>query len=181
MMARQEEPRLARFQREERERRERAAFEAEERVRQEQAARLLGSRPVQRPLIAPVDTPPAEHGWHGRTGLPNAMLDWVIPSLPEAEMRVLLYIARRTYGFGKDQDTISINQFVKGMRRRNGDPLDAGAGLARLSVQRGIKGLESRGLIAVERPMHGAEHETSIYRITIADDWRPPFEPGRGC
>ena len=63
------------------------------------------------------------------TQIPDVILDHWMAKLSGAEFKVLLYIARRTYGFGKDTDDISLNQLAHGIRRRDGTRLDR-AGIA---------------------------------------------------
>jgi len=65
------------------------------------------------------------------TQIPDVILDRWMAVLSGAEFKVLLYIARRTYGFGKDSDDISLNQLARGIRRRDGTSLDGGTGLSR--------------------------------------------------
>ena len=52
------------------------------------------------------------------TQIPDVILDHWMAELSGAELKVLLYIARRTYGFGRDSDHISLNQIACGIRRR---------------------------------------------------------------
>lgn len=70
------------------------------------------------------------------TQLPNAVTDILMPELSEAELKVLLYIIRRTFGFGKNADAISLNQMIDGITTRDGRVLDRGTGLSRSSVRR---------------------------------------------
>ena len=52
--------------------------------------------------------------------MPDAFFDVVAPQLSEAELRVALYIIRRTFGFKKDSDTISLRQMVEGITTKDG-------------------------------------------------------------
>ncbi len=79
--------------------------------------------------------------------IPPDLIDWVFPILSEAELRVLLYIVRRTYGFGKQSDKISLTQFCAGPTSRSGVALDLGTGLSRQGVLNGITGLQEKGLL----------------------------------
>src|SRR4051794_21031853 len=63
------------------------------------------------------------------TIVPDDVFDVLTPKLTEAELRVLLYVVRRTFGFKKDRDSISISQMVSGMKKRDGTVLDAGTGM----------------------------------------------------
>src|SRR5262245_13923551 len=61
--------------------------------------------------------------------VPNVLLDEVMPKLSGSELKVLLAIVRKTYGFGKRSDKISFNLLQKL------------TGLSRDGVNSGIKGL----------------------------------------
>lgn len=88
-----------------------------------------------------------EHLIPNHTQIPNVILDMVIPRLPEAEARVLLYICRRTFGFHKKVDRISVSQFTDGLTDKNGGVLDHGTGLSNRSVQRALESLVGVGAI----------------------------------
>src|SRR4051812_41281056 len=85
------------------------------------------------------------------TYTPDIVFDVLAPNLKEAELRVLLYIIRRTYGFKKDSDNISISQMVNGIRKANGEVLDYGTGMGKAAVVRGATGLVERGIVVAER------------------------------
>src|SRR3954466_6416388 len=81
------------------------------------------------------------------TPVPDVVFDELLQRLDNAELRVLLYIIRRTYGFKKSSDDISIGQMVDGITRKDGSVLDGGTGLARSSVKRAISGLLEKNII----------------------------------
>lgn len=81
------------------------------------------------------------------TQIPNVVLDYWMADLSGAEFKVLMYIARRTYGFGKASDRISLTQISEGIKKRDGSILDQGTGLSRASVIRAIQVLISKGLL----------------------------------
>src|SRR5436190_1567889 len=89
-------------------------------------------------------------GFAGPNGtiVPDDVFDLIAPQLTEAELRVLLYIVRRTFGFKKDSDDISLKQMVEGIRTRDGRVLDLGAGLSKSAAARGARGLVEKGIIA---------------------------------
>ncbi len=93
------------------------------------------------PLTRPTTTP-----------LPDEIYDDWAPKLGEAELKVLLYIVRRTLGFGKGADAISLTQFINGIVTRDGRVLDHGCGIkSRPNVVRALKGLDDKGLIHVTK------------------------------
>jgi len=70
----------------------------------------------------------------------------------EAELKALLYIIRRTFGFKRDQDPISFNQFLRGITRRDGRVLDEGCGVRdRTTLSRALNSLEAKGIIRSEK------------------------------
>ena len=48
--------------------------------------------------------------WSRFTAVPNGIIDWLLPDLTGGELKVLLYICRRTRGFRKQEDRISVSQ-----------------------------------------------------------------------
>ncbi len=96
------------------------------------------------------------------TQVPNIVLDLLIPRLPEAEARCLLYICRRTYGFHKDEDRISLTQFTEGIKNKYEETLDHGAGLSRPSVVEALKNLAKVDLVLVKKDTRG-----NFYRINL--------------
>lgn len=85
------------------------------------------------------------------TQVPDELFDVLMPQLSDAELRVLLYIIRRTFGFKRDSDTISLSQMVSGITTRDGQVLDSGTGLSKASVARGLQGLRAKGVIIASR------------------------------
>ncbi len=86
--------------------------------------------------------------------------------LGEAELRVLLYIFRRTFGFKKRFDSISLSQMEKGITKKNGARLDYGTGMSRKGVMKGCVGLLEKGIITVEKKLsRDGDNETNIYKL----------------
>jgi phage replication O-like protein O len=81
------------------------------------------------------------------TQVPDAIFDVLMAVLSGSEFKVLLYIVRRTFGFKKLEDDISLNQIIGGIRTKDGRMLDRGTGLSRDSVTKAIKSLEEKGII----------------------------------
>src|SRR4051812_43950087 len=85
------------------------------------------------------------------TPTPDDLFDRFLPELNGGELKVLLYIVRRTFGFKKDSDSISLNQLCEGIKTKTGKNLDYGTGLSLSAVKTAVKSLERRGLIVVSR------------------------------
>ncbi len=105
------------------------------------------------------------------TQLPNVLLDHLFPFLTDTELRAMLYIARRTYGFQKEKDGIGLGQFAEGITKTNGEVLDNGAGLSRTTAMRTLKVLGESGLIEVKRAKAGAKgRKENVYSINLDAD-----------
>ena len=85
------------------------------------------------------------------TIVPDDVFDLLAPRLSEAELRVLLYIIRRTFGFKKDSDTISLKQMVEGITKRDGTVIDHGAGVVKSAAARAVRGLVEKGVVIATR------------------------------
>src|SRR6266540_3122466 len=85
------------------------------------------------------------------TIVPDEFFDFLAPELSEAELRVLLYIIRRTFGFKKNTDDISLKQMTEGITTREGRVLDRGTGLSKAGNVRGIRGLIEKGVVVTKR------------------------------
>ena len=85
------------------------------------------------------------------TFVPDELFDILAPELSEAELRVLLYIIRRTFGFKKNSDSISLKQMTEGITTREGRVLDRGTGLSKAGNARGIRGLVDKGVVVNTR------------------------------
>jgi hypothetical protein len=113
------------------------------------------------------------------TQIPNEVFDTLMPHLSGGELKVLLYICRRTFGFCKDSDSISLTQIAHGITTRAGRVLDQGTGLSKRQVQRALRVLESRNVIRVERRVDETGlHEINTYRLNVLSGGKmsPPVE-----
>jgi hypothetical protein len=81
------------------------------------------------------------------TPVPDELFDCLLPSLTGAELKVLLYITRRTWGFKRETDVISREQLATGIVGRDGRRLDGGTGLSHNSVSAALTTLVGRGVI----------------------------------
>ena len=77
------------------------------------------------------------------TQVPDELFDELAPRLTDSELRICLYVIRRTFGFKRDTDDISLRQMVDGLRAPDGRRLDHGTGLSKSAVARALTGLVS--------------------------------------
>jgi len=109
--------------------------------------------------------PTDDHAPAPWTETPNWIFDEAAPELDGAPLKVLLYVARRTRGFHRESDAISLDQFVSGITTRDGRQLDKGCGVRnRTTVLKALAELERRGYIgrAHGRPGRGKD-ATTLY------------------
>jgi len=115
------------------------------------------------------------------TPTPDEIFDVWLSELNGSELKVLLYIVRRTFGFGKDADAISLSQITKGIQKRNGETLDRGTGLSRKSAYKAVQSLEEKGLIKVDRTLaEDGDNEVNIYALVFREGVGEKFPYRRG-
>lgn len=90
------------------------------------------------------------------TMIPNFLLDKWMPVLKPGELRVVLYIARRTYGFQRDEVEIGERLIAEGKAGKDG-----GTGLHLGTVSEATNSLIQRGLIRIKIGARGRR----IYEI----------------
>lgn len=118
---------------------------------------------------------PEEQNWQfagvtspNTTQVPDQYFDELLPVLSGAELKVLLYITRRTFGFKKDSDNISLSQMLHGIKTKDGHVLDRGVGLSKKTLLHAIRSLADKNIILTERrqsPEKG--NEATTYRLNI--------------
>ena len=97
------------------------------------------------------------------TQIPNLVLDFYMSELSGSELKVLLYICRRTYGFQKQSDKVSISQIMNGIKNHDGEQLDLGTGLSNRAVITAVKKLIENELIVAEK----GQNKTTKYNMNI--------------
>ncbi len=107
------------------------------------------------------------------TQIPDYFLASVMTELSHSELRVMLYIFLHTLGYGKPSDSISYEQFLKGIVSKDGRRLDSGAGVSRGSLIAALASLERKGLIS-------RQHTNRYSPATITVRLQRPPEAG-GC
>lgn len=113
------------------------------------------------------------------TQVPDELFDEQLPDLSGAELKVLLYIMRRTFGFKRESDNISISQMLNGLCSRSGRQLDRGVGLSKKTLLLAIRSLEEQDIIMTERRRSVEKgDEPTTYRLNVlaADAHDKPTE-----
>jgi hypothetical protein len=101
------------------------------------------------------------------TLVPDVVFDRLLTRLGEAELKALLYIIRRTFGFKKDRDPVSFNQFLRGIITKDGEVQDEGCGIRdRTTLSKALQSLEQKGIIQSEKSKdERGENITTIYSL----------------
>src|ERR1700687_1462317 len=105
------------------------------------------------------------------TQTPNALFDEWLPKLGMAELKVLMVILRKTFGWHKIRDRISLSQ------------LEVLTGMERRHITKARKSLVEKGLIAKITTGEKGEEETYYELVVIEDSnnsYQCPKEPGTG-
>jgi len=127
------------------------------------------------------------------TQIPDQLFDELLPYLSGAELKALLYIMRRIFGFKKSSDPISLSQMLNGITKKSDDGdvvLDRGTGLSKPTLLGALRGLQDKGLIFTERQRSaGRGDQPTVYRLhmrgmTPGKETLPPlvkkFDQGGG-
>src|SRR3712207_1117548 len=104
------------------------------------------------------------------TIVPDELFDELLAELSGAELKALLYIIRRTFGFKKDADSISLSQMLHGITTQDGRVLDRGAGLSKPTLLQALRSLQEKNIITTER-RRSAERgdEPNVYRLRFTE------------
>jgi hypothetical protein len=115
------------------------------------------------------------------TTVPDEFFDELAPRLGASELKVLLYIMRRTFGFKKQRDSISLSQMVEGIVKKDGQRLDIGTGLKKAAVCKALVILEKKGIIVRTKQFDfsGGAIATS-YQLHMAGLETPVYERRQG-
>jgi hypothetical protein len=112
------------------------------------------------------------------TPVPDELFDVLLVELGHAELKALLYIIRRTFGFKKDADAISFSQFLTGITTKDGTVLDRGCGIKKASnLSAALKSLEEKGIItSLKTDAAAGDKATTIYALHFLEGVLPQKE-----
>ena len=105
------------------------------------------------------------------TMLPNEIIDDWMVDLSHAQLKVLLFMIRRTLGFGRRECSVSLKEMLNGLTAADGRVLHRGAGLSKKALLAAIGDLRDMGLIEAQRQQdetHG--NLPTRYKLLLADD-----------
>ena len=106
------------------------------------------------------------------TQIPDIVFDELQHRLSGAEYKVLMYILRRTFGFKKDADNISLRQMREGIVKSDGTRLDYGAGVqSKATLVSAVKKLEELGIIVATRNSSNERgDEATTYTVNMGGE-----------
>lgn len=82
--------------------------------------------------------------------LPHQLINALVEINSIAELKVVLYILRHTWGFRDTHKRITLDEFMHGRKRKDGTRIDNGTGLSVNSVRKGIAEAEAHGFIVID-------------------------------
>lgn len=101
----------------------------------------------------------------------------LIAALPifetKAELAVVLYILRHTWGFNDDNKKITLDEFENGRKKANGERIDNGVGMTKPSIVDGLKRAEKHGFIDVETDDSDKARIEKFYSLQMLKDLTP--------
>lgn len=100
------------------------------------------------------------------TQVPNVVIDYFVPRLAGAEVRVLLFMLRMTVGYHREEVRITLKRIAEGRRNADGKRVEWGCGLTKGSISRALANLESTGLVERRKEGNGG----TIYILNIDED-----------
>ena len=96
------------------------------------------------------------------TPTPNQFYDFIMADINNlAELKCVLYVIRRTYGFLKFVDRIAYSQFENGIMTRSGKRLDKGTGLSGPSISAGLNKAVDHGYLNRYVVCPSCQHEVT--------------------
>lgn len=101
--------------------------------------------------------------------LPNSFIAALPLVTSLAELKVILYILRHTWGY-KEYDQgkhITTDEFANGRKRKDGTRIDTGIGMSEPSIRSGINTAMLHGFICVDVDNHDLARVEKSYRLNI--------------
>lgn len=117
------------------------------------------------------------------TKVDNLVFDWLLSKIPTlAELKILLYVYRHTYGFGEQERRISLDEFRHGRKKIGGDRMDDGTGLSENAVRQGIAAAVDHDLLVVRVDGRDKARTAHWYSLNFTDyhndpDTEDDFDP----
>lgn len=108
--------------------------------------------------------------------LPKAIYENLARFSSEAELKVVLYVLRHTWGYGDDYKAMSVDEICAGRKRKDGTRIDSGTGLQPQAARDGIKRAIEHGFVRVWLDTSDPGRQVKYYMLARHDLDR--FPPG---
>jgi len=100
--------------------------------------------------------------------LPHILFDY-ISQMTGAELKIVLYILRHTWGFSEfgQPKRITLDEFCNGRKRADGSRMDIGTGLSPNSIKTGIRAAIAHGFLLQIPDNHDAARHSYEYQLNM--------------
>jgi len=108
--------------------------------------------------------------------LPHVMVEALPLVSSMAELKVILYVLRHTWGYQEEERRISVDEFMNGRKQRKGGRIDGGTGLSAPAVRDGLARAVEHGFIVVDVDQRDLGRVQKWYALAMNDGERslPP-------
>lgn len=109
--------------------------------------------------------------------LPKAIYENLDRFTTMAEMKVVLYVLRHTWGYGDDWKAMSTDEIANGRKRKDGTRLDAGTGMNKQQVLDGAQRAVDNGWLRIWHDASDKGRQVKYYMLARKDvEQTPPGE-----
>lgn len=109
--------------------------------------------------------------------VPNALIDEVVADLSGAELKCYLFIVRKTVGWNKESDAISISQFMSALKLSNKTVVDACKRLAELGLVLQKTGVRNTNIFSLNLCKNFTSEENSHVQKVQATSVKTSQDP----
>ena len=116
---------------------------------------------------------PEWNGWEepkqNWSKLPHAFIDALPLIETRAEVLVILYVLRHTWGFQEFEEgkRITLDEFEHGRKRKDGSRIDNGIGMSRNAIKQGIARAIEHGFLIMEEDKQDAGRIKRYYSLKM--------------
>jgi hypothetical protein len=105
--------------------------------------------------------------------LPHVLIDLLPVFSGKGELGVVLYILRHTWGYQEfgSAKKITLDEFMKGRKRRDGTRIDNGVGMTKSTIITALKKAQANGFITVETDDSDAARQKKYYSLRLAEGY----------
>lgn len=113
--------------------------------------------------------------FHRYLVIPRQLVEGELHDLSDASLRVYLYILHRTIGFNKLSETITVPEFMDGLKTSS-KVYDVGTGVKRSTAKAAIRDLEKKQWISVKRE-HNKHNIYTVSKFLRVSKLTPGTQP----